>query len=307
MQSCFATLNCKFAYANIAPPLPCFIKFYCSRFADCLRFLPRLPPGGSWILRSKRLRESAATRENRLECGEKYFHCAAGSSTASLPPKGSLRKTTPFLFALRSQKFVWFLGSSVTQALPRGEGGPLAVDEENGIEHNKRRSPHPSAPSSHPPSPRGKAYGKRCLSCSPFDCENSIVLPWGGGLSPAVRSRKFDCFTVGRGLVSRRSIAKIRLFYRRAGACLPPFDRKNSIVYRGRFLNRPYDDRVIFCRGHSRMTRGESCGKRCLSCSPIDCGNLFGFLDRRGRRSLRVLHEFYCSLTRPLFQKDGER
>ena len=85
-----------------------------------------------------------------------------------------------------------------------------------------------------------------------------------------------------------------------------PIVRGNSIVYCGRFMNRPYDDRVIFCRGHSRMTRGESCGQRCHSCSPIDCGNLFGFLDRRGRRSLRVLHEFYCSLTRPLFQKNGQ-
>ena len=55
------------------------------------------------------------------------------------------------------------------------------------------------------------------------------------------------------------------------------------------------------------MTRGESCGTRCLSCSPIDCGNLFGFLDRRGRRSLRVLHEFYCSSARRLVQKNGVR
>ena len=58
---------------------------------------------------------------------------------------------------------------------------------------------------------------------------------------------------------------------------------------------RPYDDCVIFCRGHSRMTRGESCGKRCRSCSPIDCGNLFGFLDRRGRRSLPCFIKIYGS------------
>ena len=68
---------------------------------------------------------------------------------------------------------------------------------------------------------------------------------------------------------------KIRLFYRRAGACLPPFDCKNSIVHCGRFLNRPYDDCVIFCRGHSRMTRGEPYEKRCLSCSSFDRKNLF--------------------------------
>ena len=48
-------------------------------------------------------------------------------------------------------------------------------------------------------------------------------------------------------------------------------------VFCGRFLNRPYDDCVIFCRGHSRMTRGEPCGKRCLSCSPIDCENSIVF------------------------------
>ena len=91
------------------------------------------------------------------------------------------------LFSVRRllRKFDRFLGSPASQAFPRGEGGPLAVDEENGINDNKRRSPHPSAPSSHPPSPQGKAYyGKRRRSCSSIDCENSIVFSGAPRRSP---------------------------------------------------------------------------------------------------------------------------
>ena len=120
----------------------------------------------------------------------------------------------------------------------------------------------------------------------------------------------FVCFLRGilfsRGNDSSLSADSAKPPMKRCLSC-SPIDCENSIVFCGRFMNRPYDDCVIFCRGHSRMTRGESCGKRCRSCSPIDCGNLFGFLDRRGRRSLRVLHEFYCSLARRLVQKNGVR
>ena len=55
------------------------LPFSFANFLFAVWLLPRRPPGGSWILRSKRLRESAATRENRLECGERKRLCAAGS------------------------------------------------------------------------------------------------------------------------------------------------------------------------------------------------------------------------------------
>ena len=163
------------------------LPFRSQIFSFAMRLLPRLPPGGSWILRSKRLRESAATRENRLECGERKRLCAAGS----------------FRHAVACHLDV--LLAKLDAACGRTS--------------------------------RRKAYGKRCFSCSPIDCENSIVFP------------------------------------------------------------RVVEDADPYRVSLKFMVLG----------SPIDCGNLFGFLDRRGRRSLRVLHEFYCSLTRPLFQKNGAR
>ena len=63
---------------------------------------------------------------------------------------------------------------------------------------------------------------------------------------------------------------------------------------------------AFFFQKRKSKQKENSC-KNDFIASPIDCGNLFVFTGRRGRRPLRVLQEFYCSSARPLFQKNGVR
>ena len=56
-----------------------------------------------------------------------------------------------------------------------------------------------------------------------------------------------------------------------------PIVRGNSIVCRGRFMNRPYDDRVIFCRGSFTNDPRRILRETMPSCSPIVCGNSIVF------------------------------